>query len=138
MSPKASINALYQAIIDNNVDLISQNYILKDHIYPILKRPRLATTNYSNMAKAWINFCQSDLTMNSIGWQEGPREKIGEELAWVSGVIKLVIGINEKKFKQFFRVSYVLEHEKNQWKIRDEHISGELEDPYGIGNWFKK
>ena len=138
MSPLASINAFYQAIIDKDIDAIHQSYFQQQDTYVTLKGSGLAISRFSNIAKSWIDFCGSDLFLKSIEWEERPKENIGEELARIAGVIKLIIDVKGKTFEQIFRASFILHREEEQWKIRDEHLSGALEDPYGIGDWLKK
>lgn len=137
-SPIQSINSFYQAIIDRKVEAIHASYIAQEDTYVILEGPRLTTTGFSKIASGWIDFCQSGLLLESIEWLEGPREEIKGEMAWVAGVIKLTIAVNGKTFTQTFRASFVVLLEDQQWKIRHEHVSAALEDPYGIGDWLKK
>ena len=59
-------------------------------------------------------------------------------MAWLAGIIRLAVKVKDKTFTQTFRASFVLLKEEGFWKIRHEHVSGALEDPYGIGDWLKK
>ncbi len=138
MTPTASINQFYQHIIDKKADLIGASYIQTKELYVILEGPRLSNRGFENIFKGWKDFCNSGLSLLSIDWIEGPYEDVAREMAWVGGVIRLKVEVNEKVFEQVFRSSFVLRKKENLWKIKHEHVSAALEDPYGIGDWLKQ
>jgi len=61
-------------------------------------------------------------------------------MAWVGGIIVLVVKVGAKSFKRTFRATFVLTREEvgGPWYIKHEHVSAAMEDPYGIGDWLKK
>ena len=138
MTPIASINAFYQAIKDKNVEVIHQAYIQSNETYVILEGPRYTTLGFPLIAKGWIDFCQSGLSLAGIEWVEGPFEESNESMAWVAGMIILNVVVQEQTFSVQFRATFVLIKENESWKIKHEHVSAPLTDPYGIGDWLKK
>jgi ketosteroid isomerase-like protein len=58
-------------------------------------------------------------------------------MAWVAGIIRLTVSVKEKSFQNTFRATFVLLRVAGGWKIKHEHVSGALNDPYGIGDWLK-
>ena len=138
MRPVESINHFYQTIIDKNAAAISEAYVPSEDLYVILEGPRLSNRGYQNIAKGWADFCDSSLSLLSIEWLEGPYEEVSPEMAWVGGVIRLKIEVKERTFEQIFRATFVLCQHDGQWKIKHEHVSAALDDPYGIGDWLKK
>jgi hypothetical protein len=158
MTATTTINHFFQAIIDKNAAKIGTFYVQDEQTYVVLEGPRLTTLGFSKIEKGWFDFCDSKLTLDSIEWLEGPFSEEETTMAWVGGVIKLVVSIGEKPFEQTFRASFVLKKGENTegandvglgisdvgrttptsaWLIRHEHVSGALTDPYGIGDWLK-
>ena len=137
--PLTTINDFYQAIIHKNVADICGAYIQSESTYVVLEGPRYTTLGYENIAKGWGDFCNSPLNLKSIVWTEGPFEEAGSDMAWVGGQIVLTVVVAEKEFSVQFRATFVLRrNSENRWQIRHEHVSGPLQDPYGIGDWLKK
>ncbi len=139
MTVLTTINQFFQAIIDKNTSKIGSFYVQDEQTYVVLEGPRLTTLGFSKIEKGWFDFCDSKLTLTRIEWLEGPFSEEETTMAWVGGVIKLVVSIGEKPFEQTFRASFVLKKAENTegWLIRHEHVSGALADPYGIGDWLK-
>ena len=136
--PLTSINTFYQAIMDKNVAAICQSYVQSDATYVVLEGPRYTTLGYDNIAKGWADFCDSPIALKKIEWIEGPFEETSLDMAWVGGQIRLTIEVRENEFSVQFRSTFVLRrNDQNQWKIKHEHVSGPLPDPYGIGDWLK-
>ena len=131
------INAHYQAIINKNIDEICNKYVPSEDTYVILEGPRLTTIGFEKIKKGWTDFCSSSLQLNSIEWIEGPFAEEATNMAWVAGIIKLSIKVNEKIFDNIFRASFVLIEHNEVLKIKHEHVSMVHSDPYGIGDWLK-
>jgi ketosteroid isomerase-like protein len=139
MSPIETINHFYQAIIDKRVEDIRLSYVPSEETYVILEGPRYTTLGFEKIAKGWGDFCDSHLTLNKIEWVEGPFEETSERMSYVAGMIVLTVEVKEKEFSVQFRSTFVLlKNEENKWKIKHEHVSAPLQDPYGIGDWLKK
>jgi ketosteroid isomerase-like protein len=151
MTSIETINQFYQAIIDKNIAQICAAYVQDEQTYVVLEGPRLTTLGFSKIEKGWIDFSASAIALTRIEWLEGPFAEEEKTMAWVGGVIKLVVSIGDKPFEQTFRASFVLKkggkgknianpnkNGKGGWLIRHEHVSGALADPYGIGDWLKK
>lgn len=139
MTPTETINAFYQAIIDKNVSEICAGYVPSEDTYVILEGPRYTTLGYSKIAKGWGDFCDSAIFLKKIEWIEGPFEETAADMAWIAGQIILTVEVRQQQFSVQFRSSFVLrQNTQSQWKIKHEHVSGPLEDPYGIGDWLKK
>jgi ketosteroid isomerase-like protein len=138
IKPTETINDFYQAIKAKNYEHIHGFYVKSDQTYVILEGPRYTTLGFPLIAKGWIDFCQSGLSLEAITWVEGPFEEAVTEMAWVAGMIILSVAVNEKVFSVQFRASFVLRNVEENWKIIHEHVSAPLDDPYGIGDWLKK
>ncbi|MEN0046231.1 MAG: nuclear transport factor 2 family protein [Bacteroidota bacterium] len=137
MNPVETMNSFYQFIMDKNAKAISDSYVDSEELYVILEGPRLSNRGHKNISKGWADFCESGLTLESIKWIEGPFCEEHSTMAWVAGVVVLEIEVNGRRFSQTFRASFVLTAKENEWKIKHEHVSAALEDPYGIGDWLK-
>lgn len=137
MNPAATIHAFYQHIIDKNTDEIGHHYVNSPNTYVVLEGPRLTTKGYEKIMNGWRDFCQSNLSLHSIEWQEGPFCEEMENMAWLSGVIALKVEANGKQFSNTFRATFVVVKEESKWKIKHEHVSAAMSDPYGIGDWLK-
>lgn len=138
MTPAATVNAFYQAIIAKDAPEICGYYLPDEHTYVVLEGPRLTTHGFALIEKGWHDFCASGLSLLAIEWVEGPFEEAGADMAWVAGIIRLNVEAKGRAFEQVFRASFVLRKLSNEWKIRHEHVSGALADPYGIGDWLKQ
>ena len=133
------INTFYSAIIRKEVAHICQNYVPDEETYVFVEGPRYSTTGYSNISRGWQDFCDSGLKLEKIEWVEGPFTEENEDLAWVAGMILLTVAVKGQLIQRKFRATYVLrKNETGHWKIRHEHVSAPLNDPYGIGDWLKK
>jgi ketosteroid isomerase-like protein len=141
MTSIATVNAFYKTIIEKDVEAICAAYVPDEQTYVVLEGPRLTTLGFSKIAKGWVDFSNSALTLESIEWLEGPFAEETPAMAWLGGIIRLRVVVKENAFEQTFRASFVLtkpDGETQNWKIRHEHVSGALSDPYGIGDWLKK
>lgn len=139
MTSIEAINASYQHIIDRDADAICEGYAPLESLYVILEGPRLSNRGHANISKGWRDFCASGLTLDSIDWIEGPFCEEHEHMAWVGGIIVLKISVKGKSFERTFRATFVLTRDKGEdWKIKHEHVSAAMEDPYGIGDWLKE
>jgi SnoaL-like domain len=130
------INEHYQVIINKDIDGICSKYVPSESTYVILEGPRLTTISFEKIKKGWADFCNSSLQLMSIEWKEGPFAEEHETMAWVAGIIKLRIKVNEREFENIFRTSFVLTKYDGVFKIKHEHVSVVHPDPYGIGDWL--
>ena len=136
MTSIETINHFYQAIIDKNVAEICAAYVQDEQTYVVLEGPRLTTLGFSKIEKGWIDFSASAIALTHIEWLEGPFSEEEKTMAWVGGVIKLVVSIGDNPFEQTFRASFVLKKGKNtegsrnsskrQWLIRHDYFPSHL------------
>jgi ketosteroid isomerase-like protein len=131
-----TVNEHYQVIIDKDLIAICNKYVQSENTYVILEGPRLTTIGYEKIKTGWTGFCNSSILLKTIEWQEGPFVEETQTMAWVAGIIKLQIQINDKQFENIFRSTFVLKKELNEWKIKHEHVSVVHPNPYGIGDWL--
>ncbi len=130
------IDSFYSAIIDKNLVKIHDSYLASEATYVILEGPRLATKGFEKIASGWSDFCKSSIELSSIEWLEGPFVFDFSDSTTLAGVIRLTGKISpEKTFDNTFRASFLLEKNGEDYKIVHEHVSGALNDPYGIGDW---
>ncbi|MFM7359072.1 MAG: YybH family protein [Sediminibacterium sp.] len=137
-SAVATVNDHYRAIIEKDLDEILSKYVADEETYVVLEGPRLTSKGYTKISKGWGDFCLSSIQLTSIEWMEGPYAEQTGEMAWVSGVIRLQVQINDRSFDNIFRASFVLVRKADQWLIHHEHVSVVHPDPYGIGDWLKQ
>ncbi len=142
MTPVETINAFYAAITAKNAPLIGTFYVQDEDTYVILEGPRLATKGFSKIQKGWYDFCDSALALAGIDWLEGPFVEASTDMAWIGGIVRLRVSLKGKngpahRFEQTFRATFVLRQHEGAWRIRHEHVSGALADPYGMGDWLK-
>lgn len=130
----------YQAIVDKDLPGILDKYVPSEETYVILEGPRLTTIGFEKIKKGWADFCQSAIELLGIEWLEGPFHQQTDAMAWVAGIIRLRVSVSGRAFENTFRATFVLvpDAASGQWRIRHEHVSGALPDPYGIGDWLKK
>ena len=138
MMPASTVHDFFQAIIAKDADAIMSFYDPSPGTYVILEGPRLSTLGFDRIKKGWGDFVQSPISLESIFWKEGPFYEETEQMAWVAGIIRLRVCIKERAFEQVFRGSFVLKKSADRWTICHEHVSGALQDPYGIGDWLKQ
>lgn len=141
-SPTDAIDAFYAAIRAKDAAQIETYYVQDEGTYVILEGPRLATKGFAAIRKGWVDFCTSGLTLAGIDWLDGPFVETGADMAWVGGIIRLSVELGmsagaTRRFEQTFRATFVMRAVEGNWKIRHEHVSGALADPYGIGDWLK-
>lgn len=120
-----------------NIDGIANAYVDQPTTYVILEGPRYTTLGFDKIIKGWTDFCHSAISLKEIIWTEGPQEEIAGDMGWIGGVIDMSIEVNGRALTTRFRCSFVYRHLDGQWKIRHEHVSAPMEDPYGIGDWLK-
>ncbi len=137
-APIHCVNRFYEEIKAKRADAICDCYYPDETTYVVLEGPRLTNRGQGNICKGWHDFCDSGLVLKEIIWEEGPYAEIGEKLAWVAGVIRLVVEVKGRNFDRVFRASFVLKAKDGQWLIQHEHVSAALQDPYGIGDWLKE
>ncbi|MCS6807412.1 MAG: nuclear transport factor 2 family protein [Bacteroidota bacterium] len=137
-SPQESIDAFYNAIIQKNVERIVASYVQSPATYVFVEGPRYATQGIDRIAQGWKDFCAAPLSLQSITWVEQPQCEEHGNIAWIAGLIKLRVEVQGRSVEQTFRATFVL-HKSDEgfWKIRQEHVSAPLPDPYGIGDWLK-
>jgi len=138
MGPAETITQFHAAVAAKDIEAIKHAYVESEELYVILEGPRLSNRGHANISKGWTDFCNSGLSLESISWTEGPYEDIEGNMSWVGGVIVLSVAVGERTFTQTFRSTFVLLKEGDLWKIKHEHVSAALEDPYGIGDWLKE
>ena len=138
MTLKERTRIFWDSVAAKEMPGIESAYVPKEDTYVILEGPRYTTTGYSNIIKGWGDFCNSPIDMISCDWCEGPQEEIEGSMGWIGGMIDMSITVNGKRIDVRFRASFVYRMYEGDWKIRHEHVSAPLEDPYGIGDWLVK
>ncbi len=132
------IENFWDAVIRKDLESIATAYIPSDSTYVILEGPRYSTIGFQKIMKGWKDFCGSSIDMEGYAWVEGPQEETGDQLGWIGGITDLSIRVSGKIFTTRFRISFVMKLFEEDWKIRHEHVSAPLADPYGVGDWLKK
>lgn len=133
-----TVNEHYRVIIEKDLQGILSKYVADEDTYVILEGPRLTSRGFTKISKGWGDFCLSPIQLSSIEWTEGPFSEQTAEMAWVSGIIRLQVQINDRSFDNIFRASFVLIRKIDHWQIHHEHVSVVHPDPYGIGDWLKQ
>jgi len=137
MTLQARIEKFWDAVIAKDQSGIESVYIPSEETYVILEGPRYSTLGTTKIFKGWRDFCNSSIQMKSYEWNEGPFEEIKGEVGWIGGITTLSLEAGGKSFQNKFRISFVMYREDDDWKIRHEHVSAPMADPYGIGDWLK-
>lgn len=133
-----TVNEHYRVIIEKDLPGILDKYVPDEATYVVLEGPRLTSKGFTKISKGWGDFCLSPIQLTSIEWTEGPYTEESEQMAWVSGIIRLQVQLNDRSFENIFRASFVLIKISDKWQIRHEHVSVVHPDPYGIGDWLKQ
>lgn len=132
------IEKFWDAVIEKKIDGIESAYIPSESTYVILEGPRYSTMGTTAIFKGWKDFLNSSIVMSGYEWVEGPYEEIDGTTGWIGGITDLSLNVDGKIFSNRFRISFVMKRYEDDWKIRHEHVSAPMEDPYGIGDWLKK
>jgi ketosteroid isomerase-like protein len=128
----------FQSIIDKRVEDICNKYIQSPDTYVFVEGPRYATLGYPAIAKGWQDFCASGLSLKSIEWVEGAFAEVDVNMGYISGQIVLTVEVKDRAFSVQFRATFVmLKDSDGAWKIKHEHVSAPMPDPYGIGDWLR-
>jgi len=138
MTLKERTEIFWESVRQKDMEGIKAAYIDHPSTYVILEGPRYSTISFDKIIKGWTDFCGTSIQLGIINWVEGPQEEIVGDIGWIGGIIDMTIDINGKELTTRFRCSFVYRHVDDDWKIRHEHVSAPLEDPYGIGDWLVK
>lgn len=134
-----AVRRFHQAVIDKNIEEVIGAYIVSPDTYVVLEGPRYTTKGYDLIAKGWRDFCDSVLNLESVDWVEGPFVEESHEMAWIAGIFILKVEAKGRSFEVKFRGTFIMTRDPDgNWKIKHEHVSAPLNDPYGIGDWLKK
>jgi len=131
------VELFWDAVKKKDMVGIEAAYVPSEDTYVILEGPRYSTLSFTKIIKGWGDFSGSPITLISMDWVEGPFEEIDGTLGWVGGITDITISVNGKDFVTRFRCSFVMKQYEGDWKIKHEHVSAPMEDPYGIGDWLK-
>lgn len=132
------IELFWDAVKAKDIDGIEAAYIPSESTYVILEGPRYSTMGTSAIFKGWQDFLNSKIHMNGYEWIEGPFEELEGSIGWIGGITDLSLKVDNKIFSNRFRISFVMKQYDGDWKIRHEHVSAPMEDPYGVGDWLVK
>ena len=134
---KERTEQFWEEVRQKNMDGIKAAYVDHPDTYVILEGPRYSTWGFQNIIKGWTDFCDTAIQLGQIDWVEGPQEEVNGDMGWIGGIIDMTIDISGRQLTTRFRCSFVYRFVDNDWKIRHEHVSAPLEDPYGIGDWLQ-
>jgi len=134
---KERIELFWDAVKAKEIDGIKSAYVPSESTYVILEGPRYSTMGTTAIFKGWQDFLDSKIQMNNYSWIEGPFEELEETIGWIGGITELSLKVGDKIFSNRFRISFVMKKYEGDWKIRHEHVSAPMEDPYGVGDWLK-
>ncbi len=131
------VEKFWDSVKKKDMSGIEEAYVPSEQTYVILEGPRYSTLGVAKIFKGWKDFSDSPIGLLSMDWVEGPYEEIEGNMGWVGGITDIAISVNGKKFTTRFRCTFVMALVDGDWKIKHEHVSAPLEDPYGIGDWLK-
>jgi len=134
MELQKRIELFWDAVKAKEIEGIRSAYIPSESTYVILEGPRFSTMGTTAIFKGWQDFLSSKIQMNDYKWVEGPFEEIEGSFGWIGGITDLSLDVEGKIFSNRFRISFVMKHYEGDWKIRHEHVSAPMEDPYGVGD----
>ena len=138
MTLQKRIEIFWDAVIAKDIKGIEDAYVPSESTYVILEGPRFSTMGTTAIFKGWKDFIESAITMTGYNWVEGPFEEIDGNTGWIGGITDLSLNAEDKIFSNRFRISFVMKDHDGDWKVRHEHVSAPMEDPYGVGDWLKK
>lgn len=132
------IELFWDAVKAKEIAGIKDAYISSESTYVILEGPRYSTMGTAAIFKGWQDFLDSKIQMNAYEWVEGPFEEVEGTIGWIGGITDLSLKVGDKIFSNRFRISFVMKKYEGNWKIRHEHVSAPMVDPYGVGDWLKE
>ena len=132
------IQVFWDAVMANDIQGIQDAYIDSADTYVVLEGPRYTTRSFTEIISSWKDFTSSPIQLTNTTWVEGPFEEIVGDMGWIAGIADISIKVETKEFTTRFRCSFVMLRTEDDWKIKYEHVSAPLEDPYGIGDWKKQ
>lgn len=135
---KERIKKFWDAVKLKDIKGIESAYVPSESTYVILEGPRFSTMGTTAIFKGWQDFLNSEINMSGYEWIEGPFEEIEDNTGWIGGITDLSLQVGDKVFSNRFRISFVMKKYEGDWKIRHEHVSAPMADPYGVGDWLKE
>lgn len=135
---KQRIEKFWDACIAKDIEGIEAAYVVSESTYVIIEGPRYSTMGTTKIFKGWKDFVESTIAMSGYKWVEGPFEEIDGDTGWIGGINDLYLKVGDKTLSNRFRITFVMKYHEGDWKIRHEHVSAPMEDPYGVGDWLKK
>jgi ketosteroid isomerase-like protein len=135
--PTEAIQHFFEAIIEKRADAIIAHYADATTTYVFVEGPRWSTLGFQHIANGWRAFVAAPLTIQSCQWSEGPLNQTIGNIAWLAGIVELVVQVHEQIKALRLRSTFILvRHEDDAWYIVHEHLSLPANDPYGIGDWL--
>lgn len=135
-SPLAAAEGMLNAVIDRDLDRVLDSFSPAPDAYVFVEGPRWTTKGGDRIASGWRAYFEAPIRISSFSWVEGPFVFASDTLAQVVGIIDYDVSGRGMTKKLRMRMTWLLRHEGDRWRIVHEHGSQPLADPYGAGDWW--
>lgn len=127
---------MLEAVIGRDLNGVLDSFSRQDDAYVFVEGPRWTTKGGDKIAAGWRAYFDAPIRIASFSWVEGPYVYESGSLAQVVGVIDHQVSGGGVAKRLRMRMTWLLRHEGDRWRIVHEHGSQPLADPYGAGDWW--
>lgn len=135
-TPLTGAEGMLRAVIDRDLPAVLDSFSGGDDAYVFVEGPRWTTSGGDRIADGWRAYFTAPIRITGFTWVEGPHTFESPSLAQVVGVIDYRVSGNGVAKDLRLRMTWLLRHEGDRWRIVHEHGSQPLADPYGAGDWW--
>lgn len=135
-TPLDGAEGMLRAVIDRDLPAVLDSFSGGEDAYVFVEGPRWTTRGGDRIAAGWRAYFEAPIRITGFTWVEGPYTFESDALGQVLGVIDYLVSGNGVAKKLRMRMTWLLRHEGDRWRIVHEHGSQPLADPYGAGDWW--
>ena len=135
-TPLATAEGMLTAVIDRNLDGVLDSFSSADDAYVFVEGPRWTTKGGEQIANGWRAYFDAPIRITAFRWAEGPFVFESGSLGQVVGIVDYNVSGDGVAKRLRMRMTWLVRHEGDRWRIVHEHGSQPLADPYGAGDWW--
>lgn len=135
-SPLAGAEGMLNAVMERDLDGVLDSFSPAADAYVFVEGPRWTTKGGDHIAAGWRAYFEAPIRITNFSWAEGPFVFASDTLAQVVGIVDYDVSGRGMAKRLRMRMTWLLRHEGDRWRIVHEHGSQPLEDPYGAGDWW--
>ncbi|MGH3264021.1 MAG: YybH family protein [Sciscionella sp.] len=136
MTPLSAAEGMLTAVIGRDLPGVLDSFSAADDVYIFVEGPRWTNRGGGRIAEGWRAYFEAPIRITAFEWVEGPYVFESGTLGQVVGVVDYDVSGNGMAKRLRMRMTWLLRHEGDRWRIVHEHGSQPLPDPYGAGDWW--